>query len=166
MENFNVRKEEGMEMNYLNQLLASPIFWAITIAIVAAQVVKIILLVFKQKQKFVLDDLFVTGSMPSAHAAIVTSLVLILFLTEGFSPLFFVAFVMAVIVIRDAVGVRRTVGEESKVLTNVIGVLKTKFHITIPRKMHQSLGHQPIEVFVGTLIGIGSAIFVYMFFFY
>ena len=73
---------------------------------------------------------------------------------------------MAAIVIRDAVGVRRTVGEESKVLGNVITVLKTKFHVSIPRKMHQSLGHQPIEVFVGTLIGIASAILVHVYFLY
>lgn len=153
-------------MIYLNELFASPVFWAIAVAVCSAQLTKIVLLVFKQRQRFVWDDLFVTGSMPSAHAAIVTSLVLILFLIEGFSPLFFVAFVMAAIVIRDAVGVRRTVGEESKVLGNVITVLKTKFHITIPRKMHQSLGHQPIEVFVGTVIGAASAILVHLFFLY
>ncbi len=145
----------------VNTLFASPVFWAIALAVIAAQGAKIILLVFKQGQKFVWQDLFVTGSMPSAHAAIVVSLVVILLLIEGFSPLFFVSFVFAAIVIRDAVGVRRTVGEESRVLTNVITVLKTKFHITISRKMHQSLGHQPIEVFVGTLIGIASAIVVY-----
>ena len=149
-----------------NTLFTSQVFWAIVVAVIAAQGVKILLLIFKQRQRFVWDDLFVTGSMPSAHAAIVIALVLILFLTEGFSPLFFVAFVMAAIVIRDAVGVRRTVGEESKVLGNVITVLKTKFHISIPRKMHQSLGHQPIEVFVGTLIGIASAIVVYVAFLY
>src|SRR3989338_5889252 len=118
-----------------NTLFTSQVFWAIVVAVIAAQGVKILLLIFKQRQRFVWDDLFVTGSMPSAHAAIVIALVLILFLTEGFSPLFFVAFVMAAIVIRDAVGVRRTVGEESKVLGNVITVLKTKFHISIPRKM-------------------------------
>ena len=146
----------------LYDLFASPVFWAIIVAVIAAQGVKIVLLVFKQRQKFIWEDLFVTGSMPSAHAAIVVSLIVILLLTEGFSPLFFVSFVFAAIVIRDAVGVRRTVGEESKVLTNVITVLKTKFHIAISRKMHQSLGHQPIEVFVGTLIGIASAIVVYL----
>lgn len=144
-----------------HDLFVSPIFWAIIVSVVVAQAVKIILLVFKQRQKFVFADLFITGSMPSAHAAIVTALTTIILLTEGFSPLFFAAFVFAAIVIRDAVGVRRTVGEESKVLTNVITALKTKFHISIPRKMHQSLGHQPLEVLVGVVIGIASAIAVY-----
>ena len=147
-------------------IFTSQVFWAIVVAIVVAQAVKIFLLVFQQKQKFVWDDFFVTGSMPSAHSAIVVSLVVILLLTEGFSSLFFVSFVFAAIVIRDAVGVRRTVGEESKVLTNVIIALKTKFHVNIPRKMHQSLGHQPIEVFVGVLIGIASSVLVHIVFVY
>ncbi len=148
----------------LYDIFASPVFWAIIVAVCIAQFTKIALLVFKQGQKFIWQDLFVTGSMPSAHAAIVTAMTVILLLTEGFSPLFFVSFVITAIVIRDAVGVRRTVGEESRVLTNVITVLKTKFHINISRKMHQSLGHQPIEVFVGTLIGIASAVVVYWLF--
>ncbi|MBI5391594.1 divergent PAP2 family protein [Candidatus Woesearchaeota archaeon] len=146
-----------------HDLFASPIFWAILVSIVVAQTVKIILLVFKQRQKFVFADLFITGNMPSAHAAIVTALTTIILLTEGFSSLFFVSFVFAAIVIRDAFGVRRTVGEESKVLTNVITALKTKFHINIPRKMHQSLGHQPLEVLVGVLIGIAASVVVYLY---
>lgn len=148
-------------LDFFQDMIISPFFWAIVIAVIAAQAVKIILLVFKQKQKFVLTDLFVTGSMPSAHSAIVTSLTTIILLTEGFSSLFFATFVFAAIVIRDAVGVRRTVGEETKVLTNVISALKTRFHINIPRKMHQSLGHQPLEVLVGVLIGILTGIVVY-----
>ncbi len=144
-----------------HDLFVSPVFFAIIVSVVVAQTVKIILLVFKHKQKFVLADLFVTGNMPSAHSAIVTALTTIVLLTEGFSPLFFTIFVFAAIVIRDAVGVRRTVGEESQVLTNVITALKTKFHINIPRKMHQSLGHQPLEVFVGVLIGIAASVVVY-----
>ncbi len=153
-------------MEAINTLWTSPIFWAIVVALLVSQGTKIVLLVFKQKQRFVLQDIFITGNMPSAHAAIVTALTVILLLTEGFSPLFFVSFVFAAIVIRDAVGVRRTVGEESKVLTKVLTALKTKFHIAISRKIHESLGHQPIEVFIGVLIGIISSVVVYVVFRY
>lgn len=146
----------------INTLWTSPVFWTIALAILASQGTKIVLLVFKQKQKFVWQDLFITGNMPSAHAAIVTALVVILLLTEGFTPLFFVSFVFATIVIRDAVGVRRAVGEESKVLTKVLAALKQKLHIAIPRRIHESLGHQPVEVFVGILIGIASSVVVYL----
>ena len=144
-----------------HDLFVSPVFWTIVFSLIIAQVTKIILLVFKHKQKFTLADLFVTGNMPSAHSAVVTSLVTTILLTEGFSSLFFATFVFAGVVIRDAVGVRRTVGEETKELTNVITALKVKFHINIPRKIHQSLGHQPLEVFVGFLIGIAASFGVY-----
>lgn len=147
-------------------LFASHIFWALIISVSAAQLLKISILVFKQKQRLVWQDFFLTGNMPSAHAAIVSSLVLIILLTEGFTPLFFVSFVFAAIVIRDATGVRRAVGEESEVLTKVLAVLKAKMHISIPKKIHESLGHQPLEVFIGVLIGIVSSVAVYLFYIY
>ncbi len=147
----------------INQLLSSHIFWSIFVALLVAQTTKIIILVFKKKEKFSFSDLFVTGSMPSGHSAFVSALTASILFTEGFSPLFFASFVFSSIVIRDAVGVRRTVGEEGKVLSNVINVLKHKFHVNIPRKMHESLGHQPIEVFVGAIIGIVTSACVYFF---
>lgn len=148
----------------LHQLFTSHIFWSILAASLIAQAVKIFLLIFKKKEKFRLSDLFVTGNMPSGHSALVTALTVSILLSEGFSPLFFASFVFAAVVIRDAVGVRRAVGEEGKVLSNIITVLKNRFHINIPRKMHQSLGHQPLEVFVGILIGLFSSIVLYCYF--
>jgi len=150
----------------IQQLLSSHIFWSILAASFTAQAAKICLLIFKKKEKFQWSDLFVTGNMPSGHSALVTALTVSILLSEGFSPLFFMSFVFAAIVVRDAVGVRRAVGEEGKVLSNIITVLKTRFHINIPRKMHQSLGHQPIEVFIGSLIGILSSVGVYLYFLY
>jgi acid phosphatase family membrane protein YuiD len=149
----------------LMQLITSNIFWSILAASLIAQGAKILVLIFKKKEKFQWSDLFVTGNMPSGHSALVTALTVSVLLTEGFSPLFFVSFVFAAVVIRDAVGVRRAVGEEGKVLSNIITVLKNRFHITIPRKMHQSLGHQPLEVFVGVLIGILSSVLMYGYFY-
>ena len=151
-------------MGTLNTLFSSPIFWAIIISVCFAQLMKVFLLIFKQKQKFVWNDLFITGNMPSAHAAIVTSLTTIILLTEGFTPLFFAVFVFSCIVIRDAVGVRRTVGEESKVLTTVIITLKKKFHLNIPRKMHESPSDQPVHVLVGSVIRFLSRLLVYFYF--
>jgi len=149
-------------MKGLSDLLGSPVFWAIVVSIVIAQGAKILLLIFKKKEKFVWQDFFVTGNMPSSHSALVTALVVILYLTEGFTPLFFASVVFASIVIRDAVGVRRTVGEESKVLTKVVDVLKKKFHLNISRRIHQNLGHQPIEVLVGVIVGLVVAIAVHL----
>jgi len=65
---------------------------------------------------------------------------------------------LAVIVIRDALGVRRTAGEEGKLLNRVIKATKLK----LP-PVHYSLGHLPKEVACGVAIGLASAIVLYGF---
>lgn len=137
-------------------LLTNKIFLAIVIAGVFAQLIKIAIFIFKHKQKFNIKDLIVTGGMPSSHSALVISLVVITALTEGFTTTFFLAAVFAVVVIRDAFGVRRTAGEEGKILDKVIKASRLKI-----KTFHYSLGHTPSEVSVGILIGIISAVLVY-----
>jgi len=134
-------------------LLNSPVFWSILLAGAASQGLKILLLVFKHRQKFHPADIVVTGGMPSTHTALVVALVLIEYLTQGFSNLFFVTFVVAVIVIRDSLGVRRTAGEEGQTLNEIIRKAKLK----IP-SLHYSLGHTGPQVAMGAIIGLLSAL--------
>jgi len=137
-------------------LLTNKIFLAIIIAGIFAQLLKIIIFKFKHNQKFHINDLIVTGSMPSSHSALVTSLVIIIGFTEGLTTIFFLSAVFAVVIIRDAFGVRRTAGEEGKIIDKIIKASKLKI-----KSYHYSLGHKPSEVAVGILIGIASAILVY-----
>jgi len=102
--------------------------------------------------------LIVTGRMPSAHSALVGSITTIIWLNHGFSPLFFVVFTFSLIVLRDAIGVRRSVGEEGKIIEKLIKYEKIKIS-----KFHYSLGHTPVQVLVGLIIGFGSAVFSYIF---
>lgn len=141
----------------LEQLLQHKLFWSVLAAVVVAQGLKIALLILKRRQRFFLADLVVTGGMPSSHSALVSSLALSVYLGEGFSPLFFVAIVLALIVLRDALGVRRTAGEEGKLLNEVIKRSKLR----LPR-VHYSLGHTPAEVSVGVIIGLASAYVVFL----
>ena len=140
-------------------LFASNVFWAIVIAAVVAQGLKILIMVFKYKEGFHPVDLVITGGMPSQHTALVTSLTLIIYLNEGFSTLFFVAAVLAGVVIRDALGVRRTAGQEGQILNEVIKRTKLK----LPR-LHYSLGHTPKQVIVGFIIGLLSAAVPFIYF--
>lgn len=142
----------------LSLLAENQIFWSIFLALVLAQGLKIFLLITRHRQRFHPADLFVTGGMPSSHTALVTSLVLIEYLTQGFSNLFFVTFVFAVIVIRDALGVRRTAGEEGHMLNEIIR--RTKLHLPA---LHYSLGHTPTQVVAGAVIGLLSAVIAYLF---
>ena len=142
-------------VSLVTDLFMNNIFLSILLAGGVSQLVKILILVFKHKQKFHFSDLIVTGGMPSTHAALVGSLTTTIWLNQGFSPLFFVVLTFSLIILRDAMGVRRSVGEEGKLIEKLIK--HEKIGIS---KFHYSLGHNPIEVFVGLIMGFCSAVFI------
>lgn len=130
------------------------VLYSIVLSFILSQGLKILL--FLRHGNFHVKDLAVTGGMPSSHSAVVTALATSILLTQGLTPLFLTTVVLAVIVIRDALGVRRTAGEEGKLLNRVIKATKLK----LP-PVHYSLGHLPKEVAAGVAIGLASAIVSY-----
>ncbi len=142
--------------NFVTGFLFNKIFLATFIAAFVAQASKILIIVLAKRQKFATHDLIVTGGMPSSHSAMVAALSTIVGFTEGFTPLFFVVLTFSVIVLRDAMGVRRSVGEEGKLIEKLIKHEKIKID-----KFHYSLGHTPVQVWAGLIIGVVSAILVY-----
>lgn len=140
-------------------LFASEIFLSVLLSGSISQLIKIMLLLFRSKQEFNINDLIVTGGIPSTHSAMVGSLTTIIWLNQGFSPLFFVVLTFSFIVLRDSMGVRRSVGEEGKLIEKLIEREKMKVD-----KFHYSLGHNPVEVLAGIIIGIISAIWIYSIF--
>jgi uncharacterized protein len=130
------------------------IILAVLLAGFGAQLTKLIIYWFKHKT-LSFQDLFVTGGMPSSHAAFVTALATIIYLEESNSTSFAIALILAFIVLRDAYGVRRTVGKEGQALKKLFKVHKLK------SKEHYAMGHTPIQVAVGALIGIVIAGLIY-----
>lgn len=130
------------------------VIFTILLAGFGAQLVKLINLWFKHKT-LTWHDLVVTGGMPSSHSAFVVALTTIIYLEEGVTTTFAISLVLALIVIRDAFGVRRSVGMEGKAIQKLFRMhhLKSKFHY--------SLGHSPKEVVVGSLIGFVVAVAVH-----
>ena len=126
-----------------------PVLIAVILALLFSQGLKIVLLLAVHKQRFHWTDMVVTGGMPSAHTAIVVSLMTSVWFTEGLSNLFILCLVLAAIVIRDALGVRRTAGEEGKMINRIIAATKLK-----ARPVRYSLGHTPKEVTVGAILGL------------
>ncbi len=122
------------------------IILAVIFAGFGAQLVKLIGLWFKHKSLH-WKDLLVTGGMPSSHSAFVISLATIIYLVEGVSSPFVVSLVLALVVIRDAFGVRRTVGEEGMIINQMIKKLK------LHKQTHFSMGHTPAQVIVGSVLG-------------
>ncbi|MBI4980146.1 divergent PAP2 family protein [Candidatus Woesearchaeota archaeon] len=119
-----------------------------------AQLIKLVGLWFRHKS-LSWHDLVVTGGMPSSHSAFVVSLATIIYLEEGTSTAFAISLVLAFIVVRDAFGVRRTVGEEGVVINEMIQKLKLK------DKTHFSMGHTPLQVTVGSVLGFVIAVLVF-----
>lgn len=121
-----------------------------------AQLVKLIVYWFRHHTLH-WRDLIVTGGMPSSHSAFVVALASSIYLEEGTSTAFAISLVLAFIVVRDAFGVRRTVGEEGILLTKILKKLRLK------RETHIALGHTPLQVLIGSLIGFLAAWFVFLF---
>jgi acid phosphatase family membrane protein YuiD len=127
---------------------------SVVIALITAQGLKMLLIALRHRQRLSLQDIVVTGGMPSTHCATVTALCLSALWTEGWwNPIFAVTAVLAVIVIRDALGVRRTAGEEGRTINNIIRLA----HVRTP-PVHYSLGHTPPEVAAGIAIGALAAL--------
>lgn len=99
------------------------------------------------------------GGMPSSHTAFVISLATMIALYEGFeSSAFAISLILALIVIRDAIGFRRTLGHQSKMLNHIVRELaeeKKRDHLP---KLPEEIGHNPLEVLVGGLLGLSISL--------
>ena len=109
----------------------------------------------KKGIKEVLEALFWrTGGMPSSHAAVVSSMTAAVGFHEGLgSNLFAVSLVIAFVVMRDAMGVRRAVGVQAKAL-NLLGRHMSEKLGSEFSPLKEIKGHAPQEVIIGALLGI------------
>ncbi len=118
-----------------------------------AQVIKFI--IKSNKQKFNFKNILAYSGMPSGHSALIISLATIAGLSEGFqSPVFAVSAILSIIVIRDALGIRRYLGQHGKILNILVKDLKNDNVLDqkYPRLL-EKIGHTPAQVLVGSLIG-------------
>lgn len=133
-------------------LLASLSSWFV------AQVLKTILYAIETK-KWDINRLFGDGGMPSGHSATVTSLAVFCGLTFGFGSFQFAATaILAIIVCHDAMGVRLETGKQAVALNELLEV----FELLHPDKISEAnlkefVGHTPIQVLAGILLGILNA---------
>lgn len=119
----------------------------------SAQIIKFF--IKSNHQKFAFKNILAYSGMPSGHSAIIVSLATIVGLEEGFdSPLFAVSTILAIIVIRDALGIRRYLGEHGKILNILVTDLKTdKLLDEEYPHLLEKIGHTPLQVLAGSTIG-------------
>ncbi|RMF54339.1 divergent PAP2 family protein [Candidatus Woesearchaeota archaeon] len=143
-------------------IFSTGLFWAVFISFALAETIKFVTKSIKEG-KISIHNIFGLGGMPSSHSASVTSVVTYIFLLQGFSTLFAVAFVFAVITINDAMGVRLVTGIQNRILKRIVPEKNRSKRTS--RKLDSLVGHTPVEVFVGLAIGMLVSLVVYYFFF-
>lgn len=123
------------------------------IAWILAQVVKIPL-DYLRTRRWNWALLLTTGGMPSSHSALMTGTVFAIGLYYGFdNPLFALGVAITMIVTYDAAGVRRQAGIHAQRI-NVLFDELLHGHIFSEKDLREVLGHTPLEVAGGILLGL------------
>lgn len=136
----------------------SPYLLAILAAWLVAQGAKYVASIVRTGKLVDWRQFYISGGMPSAHSATMISITTVIGLRDGFeSGLFGLAVMVSVIVMYDAMMVRRSSGAQGETLKALITEVKSA--LTAPKVAH---GHQPMEVFVGALVGAAVGYIVFL----
>lgn len=152
--------------NNLIDFFTNPVLLCAMISWFSAQVLKLFTTPYYKKEFSVIHTLFGSGGMPSSHAAVVCSTAISCGILYGYdSAIFALAAVFSMVVMRDATGIRREAGKQAEVINQIseeLGKKKKKFmEVTLP----ELLGHTPLQVLFGALLGFGMAYFCQRFLF-
>ncbi|CAN6560610.1 hypothetical protein ACFX13_031174 [Malus domestica] len=95
-----------------------------------------------------------SGGMPSSHSSTVTALVVAIGLQEGTGgSAFAIAVVLACVVMYDATGVRLHAGRQAELLNQIVCELPPEHPVSSVRPLRDSLGHTPLQVLAGAVLG-------------
>lgn len=122
-----------------------------------AQIIKLPLdYLYSRKWNWAL--LLTTGGMPSSHSSLLTATTLGIGLYHGFdNPVFAIAVAITMVVVYDAAGVRRQAGIHAQRI-NVLFNELLHGHMLNEKDLREVLGHTPLEVIGGILLGFIVAI--------
>ncbi|MDR2471689.1 MAG: divergent PAP2 family protein [Treponema sp.] len=138
--------------------LENPVFLSVVSSLFFAQLVKTVIYLLRRKKKSLRDTMetiiWRTGGMPSSHAAMVAAMAGSTAFSEGVgSNLFIITLMFALIIMRDAVGVRRSSGIQARMLNWLGRQVSERLKVEY-RPVKEVNGHSPLEVAVGALLGI------------
>ena len=154
-------------MNWIKEIYCWNYLLSVSLtAWLIAQVLKTIIN-FILMGKFRVERMWGSGGMPSAHSATVCALVISAGRSQGtHSEIFALAAIMAVIVMYDAMGVRRETGEQAKILNQLLTAWLDEEAKRTPilgdKKLKEMVGHTPFEVFGGAAVGIATCLLIPM----
>lgn len=139
------------------------LFFPVIAAAVIAQGLKFFIYWGRYKKAELSVLVFEPGGMPSTHAAIVTALTTTLYLRRVDTTVFAVSLIFSLIVLADAIGVRREAGETARRINQMVGLMKgLRAHGVTT--VHEVLGHTPLQALAGVVIGLLVALFFFSYF--
>lgn len=149
-------------MDIITDIFTNMVFLSAVISWFIAQLIKVIYTLIKDK-KLDFARMFGSGGMPSSHSALTASMATAVGLEAGFNSVeFAIATILTFIVMHDATGVRRSAGEQAKILNKIVEEFGKEKLSDTGKKLKELLGHTPKQVFFGALLGIFIAIILYI----
>ena len=150
-------------MDFFFFLVNNRIFMASVSGWLVAQILKTIIHMWFNR-KFVAERLVGSGGMPSSHSATVCALAAAAGMEYGGGSFqFAMAAVFAIVVMYDAIGVRRETGIQARVLNEMMELFtKMGKEMSVEDKLKEFVGHTPLQVLMGALLGILIAVLMYL----
>ena len=152
-------------MSFFQDLLGNTLFFFFIAGWFVAQVLKT-LIYFILNKEFIPERLVGSGGMPSSHSSTVCSLATAACYEYGAGSFqFTVCLFLAIIVMHDAMGVRRETGIQAKLLNDMLKTFEDmgRSEISAHDKLKEFVGHTPLQVLMGALLGILLAVCIYGF---
>lgn len=148
-------------MDFVIDLLYNTVFISAVLGWMVAQVIKTIIHLIITKQ-FVAERMVGGGGMPSSHSATVCALATATGIRYGGGSFeFAIAIMFAIIVMYDAMGVRRETGIQAKVINEMMEMLTNMgSKMSVEDKLKEFVGHTPLQVLIGAILGIIIAVIV------
>ena len=140
----------------LLEIINNRVIQAAALAWAIAQGIKV-LLTLAISRRFDYTRVFGSGGMPSSHSSMACAMLMVVGLHEGFSSaVFALAFCFAGVTMYDAAGVRRAAGRQAASINRIIRHLREKSagYQDTEKQLRELLGHTPLEVVAGAMLGI------------
>lgn len=145
----------------IQTLFSNPVYQSAVSSLLVAQLIKSIISLLRYRSTTIRDVFatffWKTGGMPSSHSSLAVSVAVAIALTEGFTNLFVLALFFALVVIRDALGVRRAAGLQANALNRLGNELSTRQGVPF-KAVKEVHGHSTPEVAVGSALGFFIAL--------
>ena len=142
-------------MNFFESVGKNQVLWVAAFSWFVAQAIKVVH-TFIVDKKIDFTRFVGSGGMPSSHSSFVMGLTTAVGLTHGWNSTYFaICLSFSLVIMYDAAGVRRAVGKQAVILNKMIEDMhRKKEKKTTEKRLKELIGHTPVEVFAGALLGI------------